>query len=204
MNWDELKGVWRGQADERSSAPDLRALEATFAIRQQKLATQLFWRDVREATAAVLVAAVFGYVGWQMGATGWPMVIAVALLLALAGFFVRERWRVRAESAGPDAPLLARLDAEIAEQHHQRRLLQTVGWWYLGPSLGAAMILIVVVVAHAPLPQAARWVAGGVMTGIMALVGWAVLALNRRAMRESIEPYLRELETQRAELRGAE
>jgi MFS family permease len=204
MNWDELSGIWRGQPEDRSRGTDLPALEVAFASRQRQFARQLFWRDVREAATAALMAFVFGYLGWRMGPAGWPMVVAVVLLLGVGGFFVWERRRARQASVGAEAPLSARVEAEIAEQEHQRRLLLTVGWWYLAPTMAAATLLALSVLVHAPIPWAARLLAGGLMAAVIAPVAWWVHALNRRVVRDSIEPHLQELETLRAVLKSGE
>ena len=53
--------------------------------------------------------------------------------------------------------------------------------------------------AQAPTPAVVKVLAGGVMVTIFALSGWGVIAINRRAVRGTIEPRLQELETLRRE-----
>ena len=199
MNWDELKQVWGGQPMPAESGRDCVALEQEFAARHRKLRRTLFWRDLREAAAGVFVAAVFARVGWLMGRHGWPVAIAVLLMLALSGFFVWERVRARRAEPAPDAPLLVRLEAEIGELRRQHFLLSRVATWYFGPCVLAGAIFGGTVIAQAPTPAVVKVLAGGVMVTIFALSGWGVIAINRRAVRGTIEPRLQELEMLRRE-----
>jgi hypothetical protein len=129
-----------------------------------------------------------------MGRAGWPIALAVVLMLGLTGFFIRERVRSRSHRLGVDAPLLAKLEAEIAELRHQRRLLLQVGRWYLAPCIAAAAIVAGTALIHAPIPLAPKLLAGTIMLLLLALTYWGVWALNRCAVRKQIEPRLEELE----------
>lgn len=200
MNFDDLKDVWNRQALPDWKSLDVAALEREFAAKQQKLARTLFWRDLREAAAGFFVAVVFGRVGWHMGRSGWPIAFAVLIVLGLSVFFLLERVRVRRQRLGADASLVARLDAEIAEQRRQRRLLSGVAVWYLGPIYLAAAIFMATTLAHAPVPMRARLISAGFMVLTFALTGWGVVWLNRRAVRRVIAPRLQELEQWRQSL----
>ncbi|HYP18059.1 MAG TPA: hypothetical protein VEQ65_12680 [Opitutus sp.] len=204
MNWEEMEKTWADQRAAAWPAERLAALEQEFTAKQRKLGRTLFWRDVREAAVGIFAAAVIARTGWQMGAQGWPVVIAVVLLLGLSGFFIRERIRVRRAQPAADVPLLARLDAEIAEQRRQHRLLSRVATWYLAPILAAGAVFGATVLVNAPLPLAARLAVGALMVAILAGCGAGTLWLNRRVVRLAIEPQLRELESWRKNLTPAE
>jgi len=204
MNFDDLKDLWARQSLPEWNAPDLAALGREFSAKQRKLTRMLFWRDVREAALGIMVAAIIGRTGWQMGAKGWPVAFAVLLLLGLSGFFVRERIRARRTQPALDAALLVRLDAEIAEQRRQHHLLSHVTGWYLAPILSAGAIFGATVLAHAPVPLVVRLAAGAVMIVILTACGAATVWLNRRAVRQIIEPQLRELEAWRRNLISSE
>ena len=203
MNWNELSEIWGRQPVAAWREETWREIERTFAAKQQAAARRLFWRDISEAGAGVLAAGVFAHVGWQMGRGGWPIGLAVGLMLGLSVFFLRERVRTRRARLGPEQPLLVRLEAEIGELQRQRRLLQSVAGWYLGPCFAAAGIFGATVLAHAPLPVVATAAVGVAMAGVMGGCGWAVLALNRRAVRRGIDPRLAELEALRRDLTEA-
>ena len=189
MNWNELKNVWAGLSLLSGPYADIAALRDEFEAKRRRLARVLFWRDVREAAAALVVAGVFAH----MGPVGWPTALAVVLMLGLAGFFVWERFRAHQQKVGADASLVAKLEAEIAELRRQRGLLLNVGTWYLAPCMGAAAIGAATALIHAPKPLAAKLAAGAIMLILLALVSWGVWALNRWAVRKCLDPRLEEL-----------
>ena len=190
MNWNDLKSVWAGQSLLSGPYADIAALRDEFEAKRRRLARVLFWRDVREAAAALVVAGVFAH----MGPVGWPTALAVVLMLGLAGFFVWERFRAHQQKVGADASLVAKLEAEIAELRRQRGLLLNVCTWYIAPCMGAAAIVAATALIHAPKPLAAKLAAGLIMLIFLALVSWGVWALNRWAVRKQIDPRLAELE----------
>jgi hypothetical protein len=194
MNWNDLKTAWDNQSLLAGPGADLATLRDGFESKRRRLARIFFWRDVREAAAGLFVAGVFAYVGWQMGRVGWPIALAVVLMLGLTVFFVRERFRAHQQKVGADASLVAKLEAEIAELRRQRGLLLNVGTWYLTPCMGAAAIVAATTLIHAPKPLAAKLAAGLIMLIFLALVSWGVWALNRWAVRKQIDPRLEELE----------
>jgi hypothetical protein len=189
MNWNDLKSAWAGQSLLSGPYADIAALRDEFEAKRRRLARVLFWRDVREAAAALFVAGVFAH----MGPVGWPTALAVVLMLGLAGFFVWERFRAHQQKVGADASLVAKLEAEIAELRRQRGLLLNVGTWYLAPCMGAAAIVAATALIHAPKPLAAKLAAGAIMLILLALVSWGVWALNRWAVRKCLDPRLEEL-----------
>lgn len=194
MNWNDLKTIWSSQDLPAGPGADLATLQRSFETKRRKLARGLFRRDVVEAAAGLFVSGVFAYTGWQMGKEGWPIGLAVMLMLGLTGFFVQQRVRAHRQRLGFDAPLLAKLETESAELRHQRRLLLNVGKWYLAPCIAAAAIVACTALVHAPIPLAPKLLAGGIMLLLLALMCWGVWALNRRAVRRQIEPRLEELE----------
>lgn len=200
MNWDELKSAWTRQTAPALAGGSMKELEREFVAKQRRRGRTLFWRDIREAAAGVLVAAVFARTAWAMGAAGWPIGFAVLLLLGQSGFFVRERFRARQRMAPVDTPLLPRLEVEIREQERQLDLLRNVGRWYVAPLLAAAVIFGATVVMNAPVPWIGRLIAGAAMAAILALGTWVVIHLNRYAAERVIAPALEELRSQRAQL----
>jgi hypothetical protein len=128
--------------------------------------------------------------------------IAVAILVGVAGFFVRERLRVRHLQLGADAPLLAKLDADLAELRHQRRLMLNISTWFLTPFSVAMGILLGTMFLNRPTllhdsHQKLFW-AGYVAMCVLAI--WMTRAINRRAVRISVEPRIADLERLRHHL----
>ena len=205
MNWNDYEAVWKRQELPVGVAADLSELRATFETKRRKLAAILLARDLLEAGAGLFVAGVFAFFWTRMGAAGWPMAFAIALVLGVSGFFVRERIRARRVRAGVAASLLAKVEADIAELQHQRRLLLSVWAWYLGPLAGAIIIVVATVVriliSKAPpgflaalreSPVVLAWIIL-YFAVILPVCFWGVWALNRRAVRKGIEPRLEEL-----------
>jgi hypothetical protein len=203
MNWNDYEAVWKRQELPVGAAADLATLKQTFEVKRRKQAGTLFARDIVEASAGFIASGFFAYKGWLMGKAAWPIAVAVALILGVSVFFIRERLRARRTRLGVDAPLLAKLDADIAELRHQRRLLLNVATWYLAPLLAAMVIVAATISIHAPTPlsgdrlfQVCYWV-------FVAFLYWGVWALNHRAVRKQIEPRLEELEKLHRDLLGS-
>jgi len=216
MNWSDFEGAWKRQEPPAGAGADLAGLRATFEAQSRKLRAGLLVRDLSEAGTGIFLAAVAGLQGWRLGREGWPAAIAVALLLGLSAFFIRERIRTRRRRLGPGAPLLAKLEADIAELRHQRRLLLSLGRWYLAP-VGVAWAIMVAVnlqnaSRHAPPGFLADLMRDPATAGfivlyfavIVPLIGWGAWAANRRAVRRRIEPRMEELEKMRHDLRPPE
>ena len=206
MNWNDYEAIWKRQELPVGAGADLTALRGAFEKKRRKLAATLFLRDILEASAGVFVAGVLAYSWWHMGTEGWPMAGAIALILGLSGFFVRERFRSHRLRLGPDVPLVAKVEADIAELRHQRRLLLNLRSWYLLPCggaivIGGATVVRVLIIKVQPEffsalrehPAALAWVFAYVAI-VLPLSFWGVWVLNRRAVRKQIEPRLEELE----------
>jgi hypothetical protein len=208
MNWSDWEMLWRHQEQPFGAAADVAMLRQTFEAKRRKLARSLFVRDIAEAAAGVFVAGALVYMRWHKKSVGWPIVIAVALVLGVTGFFIRERIRTRRLRLGAGAPLLAKLEAEIAELQHQRRLLWNVWPWYLGPIVVAWAIVGVTALANTDAtgramlthPLVIGFIAGYFV--LCVLLFWAVWAVNRRAVRTQLDPRLEELANLRRELLG--
>ncbi|MEY3774556.1 MAG: hypothetical protein RLZZ129_1336 [Verrucomicrobiota bacterium] len=198
MKWHELENLWQTQP----AAPAAASWdEAAFETQRRRFARSLARRDWLEAGTGLFVAVMFSLPPLLAGAAAWPAWIAVALVLGVTAVFVRERRRARRAAPAPEAPLRTRLEAEIRELEHQRRLLRNVAWWYLLPLMSAVVLLIWAV--HLALPgnltSAMIWRLvwfGAIMAGVAAVTLW----LNRQAVRRTIEPRLRELQAALREL----
>jgi hypothetical protein len=200
MNWNDYEAVWKRQELPVGATADLATLKQTFEAKSRKLARRLFWRDLLEAAAGVIVAGLTAHQGWRLGKAGWPIALAVVLILGVSVFFIMERIRARRERMGPDAPLLAKLDADIAELRHQRRLLLNMGAWYILP----CVLAIVIFRANSPAAQSQSPFFVVCYTAVVAFICWRVWAMNRRAVRKKIDPLLEELEKLHRELLSSE
>ena len=205
MNWNDYEAIWKRQELPVGAGADLASLKATFETKHRKLAATLFIRDIAEAAAGVLVAGAISFMWWKQGTTGWPLSIALVLILGVTGVFIKERLRTHRQRLGAEAPMLARLEAEIAELQHQRHLLLRVRTWYLLPCAAAILIVLATVLRNAPAEALAdHWpIIGGFFGAYLVLLCflfWLAWRINRQAVRKQIEPRLAELESLRREL----
>lgn len=204
MNWNDYEAVWKRQELPIGAAADVAQLKATFETKSRKLAATLLVRDLLEAGAGVIVAMAYSFFWWQIGKVGWPLSVAIVLILGVAGFFVRERFRARRNRVSPDAPLLVKVQADLAELCHQRRLVIKLWYWYFAPCAAAMAIQYTVLFQMAPPWSLIRdpiFILGFGVFPVL-LIFWLVWILNRQALRKRIDPRLAELEKLHRELVG--
>lgn len=191
--------IWKRQEQPRGADADVAQLAQTFDATSRHFARTLFWRNLGEASAGLVVAVVFTLVALRLKHVAWPVFLAVGLVLAVSGFFLWEMARARRMRARPDAPLPVKVAGDIAELRHQRRLLLSLRGWYLLP-LAAAMVLFGVSVGlndpmsayllKEPIVIGALATYAGLCAGLFGVVWMA----NRTAVRQRVEPRLAELE----------
>jgi hypothetical protein len=204
MNWNEWEMIWKRQELPRGAVVDLAKLRETFDLKSRQFARTLWLRDWLETGAGGVVLVFMAVIWWHQGRSGWPIGVAMALVTGVMAFFVRERCRARKARPAPDALLLVRLDADLAELRHQRHLLGTVASWYLVP-LGMAIVLVSITLSRrqpAWNPAGSPIFLGAYLAFVAGLLVW-VWWVNRRAVKQRVEPRLAELQKLRDELVGA-
>lgn len=201
MNWSDYEAAWKRQPLPTGETADLAMLRDTFETKRRKLAASLRVRDWMEIVASVVLIAAYAGFWRNTGAAGWPMAFAILLIAGVGAKFGRERRRAHRLRLGPDAPLLAKIEADIGELQHQRRLLLNLWKWYLAPCAGAMLIHGYVIFARAkPWEPVRHPVSVAVVAACAILVLWFAWAINRRAVRKRIEPRLAELEKLRRDV----
>ncbi len=133
MNWNDWEMIWRRQELPIGADADLSVVRQTFEEKRRKLARGILVRDFIEGVGGVVLSLAFGLWAWRTGRAGWPFGLGVLLILGVSSVFLHSWFRTRRSRVGPQASLLARLDVNIAELRHQRRLLDNIGKWYLTP-----------------------------------------------------------------------
>jgi hypothetical protein len=195
MNWNDYAEVWKRQPLPVGDQADLGELRKEFEDKHRKMAYALLVRDWVEIAACGAVVVIYlGY--WrEAGPAGWPLGVAILLVLGVAGFFLQERRRARRHRLGADAPLKAKVEADLAELLHQRWLLLKVWLWYIAPIAVAMLLHVSVVVRDVPpsdpIPAP---VLLGLACCIIALGCWFAWTVNRQAVKNQIEPRIEELE----------
>ena len=97
MNLDELREAWKSQEGDPRSGFDASEILQKVREKQRKFNRSIFWRDVREVGAALLVAAVFFFYGtlsWPGGRL-WTWNLAAAMMIGVGAFMVIDRIRQR-------------------------------------------------------------------------------------------------------------
>ncbi len=203
MNWSDYEAVWKRQPLPLGNEANLNELLESFEAKRRKLHAALLVRDYSEAGAGVLVSIACAFIWWKMGTAGWPIGIALLLVLGVSGVFVRERVRIKRFRFGADAALLAKVEADLALLRHQRHLLHTIWWWHLGPIFAATLIVHFTLALHSPpwAPQRDPIFNGG-FVGFYLLLVWLAWWINYRTGRKRLDPRIEELEKLRHSLLG--
>src|SRR4051794_11597881 len=118
------------------------ALTARVQMRASKFEKTILRRDLIETAAAVVVILFFGFFLYQVSLPG---VAKLGLALMIAGAMevvVVLHWTRRQERPRHDSPLTEYCAAEIKRIDRQIWLLRNVNWWYTGPLLLGACVLV--------------------------------------------------------------
>ena len=197
MNPSELENIWNEQGEIKPDQKDIAKIAAAVRSGDRKFRRTIWWRDLREIGAALILAAVFGNVGQT-----WFRWIAVASCLFVAGFLIRSRVgeRFRADQAS----VADQLQQMIRGTETQIRLLRSVFWWYLLPcAIGTVAIVLDRASAHAHdhLPRRVDPFHLPIFFATMIMLAIGVYWLNQRAVRKQLEPRRASLRQMLAELR---
>lgn len=184
MTLDEYRDAWQEQEldDEHE---DIEEVLSDVKERSEEYDRTIFWRDVREIGAAVLVGGLFGW--WAVSAEALLARIGALIVVAGAALVV---WKLR-RARGPDAeelagrPVRERLEAELEKVETQIELLESVLWWYLGP-VGLGLVVIVLS------GGVEGWFEPVYLTGLVAFFG-VVWWLNQQAVECTHRPRRDEL-----------
>jgi len=195
MNFSDYEAIWKRQELPLGANADVGQLKENFAVKSRKLSATLLARDLLEAGAGAVVCLALAFIWRKLGSDGWPVGVAMVLVLGVSGVFVRERFRARRFRLNPDAPLLAKIVADLAELQHQRRLFQWMWAWYLGPLFVAILLGHVAFYLHAEPwePQRDPLITAGFLVFYLLLFGLAWVN-NRQVIRRQLEPRIVELE----------
>ncbi|MGV3485539.1 MAG: hypothetical protein ACO1RT_14070 [Planctomycetaceae bacterium] len=183
MNLDDFKQPWQNQQRELGGQVD----HVITAVRSRMswFDRVIWWRDLRESLAAVLVFVWFGsYVVWSdewLARAG-----AILVMLACVAIVAVLNWaRLTGRIAKPGLSLQDYCAAELGRVDRQIWLLRYVNWWYTGPIfLGVAVQLL----GMAPPPQVL------IFSLIMLLpLGVFIHWLNQRAVVTQLMPLRDEL-----------
>jgi hypothetical protein len=204
MNWSDYEAVWKRQPLPRGAEADLAELKQSFEAKRRQMAAAFLVRDWLELAACGFMVVVYARFWQKVGPGGWPMGVAILMILLVAGVFIRERLRSRRHQPGAAASLLAKISADLAELRHQRGLLLRVWLWYIAPCAVAMLMHMSVIVRRTrPWDPLREPVSLGLIVIFIGLLCWVVWIINRRAVRSRIEPRIAELEKLQEETKAA-
>ena len=188
MDASELEELWQKQQPFEPSPEDIAQIAATVASLDRKFRRKIWWRDVREIGAAVVVATFFGLAGHTL--LRW---IAVASLLFVAAWIFKSRIIVRPGGEIPN--LIERLQQMIRETETQIGMLRSVLWWYLLPC-AVAMFAFVLDSPSRRFDSPSFLILCGLIGAAYIVVYW----INQRAVRKKLGPRRETLRQALAEL----
>lgn len=203
MNPEDLKNIWSQQTGPADGTVTVNAeLIWRLASESARFKRTIFWRDVREWAATIVIAVTFLYAAFaNRDHVDWPM-IAAALFACVPMSYVAFRHPKR-RAPESNTRLIDHLREAIAEVQLQRDLLRSVARWYLSPLALSCAIVLVDVVLKAPLPARARLfliAPIAIQAVVMAAIFYAVWKLNQFAVRKHLEPRLQQLKQTLAEM----
>jgi hypothetical protein len=193
MNFEELQRAWQSQDAGVKVTIDAEALLKEVRRAQQQFRSTIFWRDVREVGVAYLLTAFFSYQGLRHD--NWADILIGFASFGVGTFMLADRVIQRRKQTTARDPLKRCVEASLREVNHQIWLLKNLFWWYLLPVAAALAIFF------GYSAWRARSIGSSAVIG--ALVGALVVALlylgihwvNQFAVRKSLEPRRKDLET---------
>jgi hypothetical protein len=195
---EELLDLWQSQRSEFIPMP-VEELRKAFG----KLTSRVYWRNIREYSAAILVVAGFGYYFWAFH----TVLLRIGSGLTIAGAVFMS---VQLHRKGSAANIAEEMESKTCLEFYrsalarQRDLLSFVWKWYLLP-FAPGMILFLLGLLKLVLDQPASHLHYGLVTlwfgitfagcaSVFALVGW----LNRRGAKD-LQKRIDALDTARIE-----
>ena len=188
MNASELEHIWQRQERTAPSPENLARITGRVREVDRKFRRTIWWRDLREIGAALVVAAFFAVAGQT-----WLCWISVGSALFIAAVLIWSRLVLK--RAPEDSDVIGRLRQMLRETEMQINLLRSVLWWYLLPC-GVGMIAFVL--DH----SRGQFDFSKISTSYLLIFGTTMAAvywLNQRAVRKVLEPRRANLERVLAE-----
>lgn len=192
MGFDELQRTWQSQQSEPTIAIHPDTLLKLVQRNKRSLERAVFWRDVGEVGASILLAT--GCVVLVTRGLGWPYYVLAVSAAWVGGFMVVNRILQRRNTPVLHEPLVACIHSSLAQVNHQIWLLSHVFWWCLLP-LGVGMLFAWADCVYLLRPR--LWIDLPIFLGLFvlcAVVLSGVYCANQRCVREELRPRQQELE----------
>jgi hypothetical protein len=193
MNADDAKQAWQEQTSQTRLRVDAEQVLDEVRRKEQQFTAMIFWRDVREIGASLLLVPLWIYLGVRHSSP-WTSYLMVPALLWIAGFMLVDRRRHQRQPPEPGEPLRQRVASVLAQLDHQIWLLRNVFWWALLPLALAGLAFF------AQFAWQERWGGWWTALGVSIVVAFGAIVLagvywlNQYAVRCELEPRRQELE----------
>jgi hypothetical protein len=198
MDLDGLKGSWQSriEPDERIGKEDVMR---TVLTRLDRLERDVRRRDLVEALTGFALMAFFG---WLVFVVDSPVARVGAGLIVVGCAFI-ILWSRRAATRGgrsmqpaSDLPIVHFCRRELQFVHAQIRLLRSVWWWYVAPTLLGVELFLYGTGHHG--------IATAILMVLALLLGIVIHWANRNAATRWLVPLRDDLERCLADLNGVE
>ena len=190
MNASELEDIWKRQQAVTPSPETLSRITASVRESDGRFRRKIWWRDLREIGAALVVAGFFILVGQT-----WLRWISVGCSLFVAAVIISSRLILKRDRE--NSSVIARLREMIRETEMQIKLLRSVLWWYLLPcGIGTIAFVLDHPFKFSKISPSNLLIFGGMIAASFLGVYW----LNQRAVRKVFEPRRARLQRALAEL----
>ncbi|HYJ05178.1 MAG TPA: hypothetical protein VEX43_08590 [Chthoniobacterales bacterium] len=188
MNASELEHLWQRQQPIELSPEYIAQITATVDTVDRKFRRRIWWRDLREIAAVLILAVWFALSGQT-----WLRWLAIASVLFVGAWIIRSRIVVRPDRDMPS--VIERLQQMIRETETQIHLVRSLLWWYLLP---CAVALFIMVLDSPPRNLSSSQLL--IFLSPMLLLSFVIYWLNQSAVRKKLVPRRENLRRALAEL----
>jgi hypothetical protein len=195
MNFENMQKAWQSHDAGAKVLIDADALLKEVRHNQRHFRAMTFWRDAREVGVAALLAWLFLH--WAIRDRAWQLYVLVFACIGYGIFLVADRLIQRRNQPASNDSLKACIESSLFQVNHQIWLLRNVFWWCLLP-FGAGLVIVTAVSVWPSRHIISIVIGGGVYVLLIVLLYWGIYRLNQYAVRKSLVPRQKELETQLA------
>lgn len=192
MSFDDLQHQWQAHDHGAKLALNCELLLQEVRHNHRAMQASLFWRDLVEVLAAILVALGFGSHAWRKHE--WTLAVSALGALFVALFLVVDRWTQHRRRPASDDSMRSCVQASLVQVRHQIWLLRNILWWYLLPLFLGVFLFLGSLAWN---ERNAGWLplfSLAMIALVFLLTVWGVYWLNQRAIKKTLEPRRVELE----------
>ncbi len=192
MDPDNFQQAWRAETSRTRVMVDADLLRTEVERSQQGFQSTIFWRDVREVGASLIMIPIWLVMGFSMSLP-WTWYLTVPAFVFVAGFILADRNRHPQRPSGPGEPLLFYVKESLAQVEHQIWLLRNIFWWYLLPFCISIMAFFLQIAWN----RSSDWwgfvLSAGALGLFLFVIYGGTYRLNQRAVRQQLEPRRQDL-----------